>query len=79
MSTQYIDIRIYADKLDLEEFLEFCGAVQYLGEVGAHRELQLSIDGDGSARFKFFIGDEQLPSTKLDTGHKDVFKFFIGE
>ena len=75
----YIDIRVMANSSDLRDFLEVLGAIQYLSAVGANRVIHLRVDGDGSADFEFHINGKRMPYTKLDTGHKDIFKFYLGE
>jgi hypothetical protein len=76
---KFIDLRVEANETDLMDFVKMCGIVQYLGAVGASREIRLKIDGDGSARFNFYIEGQKIPDTKVDTGHQDIFKVFIGE
>ena len=49
--TRTYDITAKPYQLDL--FEEFLSMVEYVGGVGASRALQLWIDGDGSAQFKF--------------------------
>jgi len=75
---KYIDMRIEADDTDLQDFVTICGAIQYLGAVGASRELRVKVDGDGSARFNFYIEGQKIPHTKLDIGHLPI-KFYLGE
>jgi hypothetical protein len=81
-----IDIRMVGYETELVEMLRFLGAVQYLGSIGASRDLNLSVDGDGSGQVRFEVlwGDseeyKELESTKIDTGSsKDTFKFYLGE
>lgn len=76
---KYIDLRVEANETDLEEFVRVCGAIQYLSAVGANREVRLQVDGDGSADFVFYIDGQKISYTELDTGKKDVFKFYLGE
>jgi len=79
-----IDIRVVGHETEIVELLRFLGAAQYLGNIGASRNLILSVDGDGSGQLRFEVlwGDSEeykdLPSTKLDTD-KDSFNFYLGE
>lgn len=72
-----VDIRVEADETDLAEFVKVCGAIQYLGNIGAHRDILLSVDGDGSARFKFSIDGRPIPIWGVS--RTEVTKFYLGE
>jgi len=77
---KYIELKIEANESDLADFVKICGAIQYLGAVGASRELRIKVDGDGSASFNFYIDGQKIPYTELDTGHlPDYFNFYLGE
>ena len=45
----YVDMRVSGNKTDLTEFLLLCKKIEYLCNVGASREIPVSVDGDGSA------------------------------
>lgn len=86
MKNYKLDIQVIGQESEIVEFLRFLGAVQYLGNIGASRDLNLSVDGDGSGRlnFKVLWGGEtehkDLESTKIDTGSsKTTFNFYLGE
>lgn len=74
-------MRVEANETDLIEFVRVCGVIQFLGNIGASRTLELYVDGDGSARFSFYMNGEKIPSTVIDTGENKnkFFKFYLGE
>lgn len=78
---KYIDMRVEANETDLIEFVRICGVIQFLGNIGASRQLEIYVDGDGSARFTFYMNEEKIPSTVVDTGgdKNKFFKFYLGE
>lgn len=60
---KYIDIRVEAsDEKDLAEFIRMCGFIQYLGNLGSSREFKAFVDGDGAARFKFYVKGKKIPN-----------------
>ena len=67
----FINLKVIAtSKADIEDFLQLCGVIQHLGEVGVSRKISLVIDGDGSGRFTFSLGGEELiPSSNIDIGN----------
>lgn len=78
MTRKYINLKVIAmSETELSEFLGLCSVIQYLGEAGANREVKLRIDGDGSARFKFFVNDEELTTPNLDANN--LPSIYIGE
>lgn len=78
---KYIDLRVEANETDLADFVKICGVIQYLGAIGASREVRIKVDGDGSARFSFSIDGQKIPHTEVETGYygKDFFNFYLGE
>ena len=79
MAKKRLDISITANETDLLEFMRLCGVIQFLGEVGSSREIKLFIDGDGSARFKFLLNNEFIPSTPINLSNKEITKIYLGE
>jgi hypothetical protein len=68
---KYIDIRVSAFEPELKEFLRLCAKIQYLGVVGASRNINVSVDGDGSGRVKFAMVH---PDGKVEEFHLPEFK-----
>lgn len=60
-------LEVIGGQSELIEFLKVCGAIQWCGNVGASRDLPVSVDGDGSGQLRFrliepFGKGEDLPS-----------------
>lgn len=49
---------------DIATLCEFLAHVQYLGSVGASRNLVLRVDGDGSGRMSFSTADGERLTSK---------------
>lgn len=79
MAKNKLDLSIIANETDLQEFVKLCGLIQFLGQVGSSREVRLFIDGDGSARFKFTVNDELIPSSPINLSNPEPTKIYLGE
>lgn len=67
MEKRYYEIIGRKEDLDtIEKALRHC---EYLGNIGASRNILLRVDGDGSGRIKVFKLDE---STVLDENKKPI-------
>lgn len=44
---------------DVDTLIDFLGHVEYLGNVGASRNITLRVDGDGSGRMHFYKEDNE--------------------
>ena len=62
---KYIDLRVSGHEPELTAFLAACSLIQRYGIHGVHRDLIISVDGDGSGKLAFFLNDdeEMLPMT----------------
>lgn len=47
-------IKLVGHKQDVDTFCDFLRHIEYLGNIGASRNLLLRIDGDGSGRMHFY-------------------------
>ena len=52
-------ITIYGNEEDVNTLIDFIGHVEYLGNVGASRNIVLRVDGDGSGRMHFYNEDSE--------------------
>ena len=50
---KYLDVRVIGYEPEINEFITLIAVIQELGRQGASRDIQLSVDGDGSGRLKF--------------------------
>ena len=62
---KYIDIRVIGNLTEVCEFLKVCGAIQWCGNVGAGRNIPVSVDGDGSGRLSFKILSDKGESSDV--------------
>ena len=75
---RYIDVRVVGNSDEIDDFLELCRAIQYLGSVGASRELRVYVDGDGSGRLSFYA-EGNILKYKDGIDENSMPKFHIGE
>jgi hypothetical protein len=55
---KYIDLKVIGNTTEIKEFLDLCSKIEYLGIVGSHRDIKVSVDGDGSGRLFFKVVEE---------------------
>jgi len=46
-------IEVYGSSENLDKFEELCRHIEYLGNIGASRNLLVRIDGDGNGQLQF--------------------------
>ena len=61
MENKYVDIRVVGGNTEIHEFLNVLRFISHCGYAGAHREMKVSVDGDGSARMGFYVIDKEKP------------------
>lgn len=76
---KYIELKVVASVPDLADLLVLLGVIQHLGEIGASRVIPLHVDGDGSARFTFYMNGEKINSIKVDASKKELPDIWLGE
>jgi hypothetical protein len=66
----------------LMRLLRVLDTIEYLGDVGASRNLEVMVDGDGAARFQFRMWENlawiDLPKTPEIDLDKDTLQFDLG-
>jgi len=80
---KYIDMRIASrSEIELQEFIRVCQAIATLGVRGSGRTLQITVDGDGSGKLRFYLlngkEEEELPFFE-DLDLDNLPEFSIGE
>jgi hypothetical protein len=78
-----LEIRAPSDEF-LARLLQVLDTIEYLGDVGASRELSVMVDGDGAARFSFKMWNEEklqfkdLPKFEAKNIDDEPIKFDLG-
>jgi len=57
MSQSKLDLTVIGGKEEIKELLFVLSKIQWLGMIGSGRTIPVHVDGDGSARLKFFVKD----------------------
>ncbi len=60
-------IEIFGNSKNLDEFEKFLRHIEYLGNVGASRQLLISVDGDGAGQLQFKKHGERLDNKEYST------------
>lgn len=85
MAKYAITLKIYGERPEITEFLELCKKIEYLGNVGASREIPVRVDGDGSGRLRFDYGNFKIDINKakfekeINKNGRTVEPVYIGE
>jgi hypothetical protein len=56
MDLKKITVNVVGPQDQLRAFVELCKTIQWLGDVGASRTVQVDVDGDGAACLRFDFG-----------------------
>ena len=60
-------IEIYGRSEDLDKFEDLCRHIEYLGNIGASRNLLVRVDGDGNGRMQFKKHGERINNHEYST------------
>ena len=68
MSQSKLDLTVIGGKEEIKELLFVLSKIQWLGMIGSGRTIPVHVDGDGSARLKFYIKDvpKEKDGQKID-------------
>ncbi|MGH3783155.1 MAG: hypothetical protein ACRDZY_08365 [Acidimicrobiales bacterium] len=68
-----VEVRVTArNDADLARFIQLCKTIQLLGQVGASRDIRVSVDGDGSADLRFDFGDTNVDAVQVPDIDTDI-------
>ena len=75
MSLTKLDLTVVGGAEEIKELLLVLGKIQWLGMIGSSRTIPVHVDGDGSARLKFFVKNvpKELDGQKIDPKWKEDY------
>lgn len=74
-----IDFTVTGFEEELKEFYYLLRTIQTLCNIGASRNINIKVDGDGSANLSFFIDKKRIKNIKWDEEKEDeLLQLYIG-
>lgn len=78
LETETREYKVTGEKDQLDEVEKMFWFMQHLGQIGASRTFEVSVDGDGAARLEFERIDKNHDLIELKNMDNDLEKIHIG-